>query len=74
MDEDPGFLYDADGNPYHGVGARIYQDSDGTLIRYCPNCGLGPVAPHMRAAMEKYAQNRVESGWAHKHEKPIRPG
>ena len=36
-------LYDADGNPFHMAGTRIYCDTDGTLYYICPHCREHPV-------------------------------
>ncbi len=54
------YLYDADGNPFHSAGTRIYRDVDGELIYDCPCCGRHWVPSHKVSEMENYALSPVE--------------
>lgn len=56
MQTQTGFLYDADGNPFHSEETTIYRDVDGSLIYVCPQCGEGYVPSRQARTLEKYAQ------------------
>jgi hypothetical protein len=54
----PQVVYDANGNPFHLPGTRIYEESDGELTFVCPHCGLRPVPRHMVSDLAKHARKR----------------
>lgn len=49
---------DANGQPSHLPGTRIYREEDGTLTLDCPHCGTRLVPRHREKTLEKFAQPR----------------
>jgi len=53
------FIYDANGNPFHLEGTKIWRTADGTLMFRCPSprCGEKPVPARLIRELAKYARN-----------------
>jgi hypothetical protein len=50
------FIYDANGDPFHLAGTRIYWDPDGALVYDCPHCGHHLMPLHLVAELARYAE------------------
>jgi len=51
-------LYDANGNPFHLPGTRIYEEPDGDLTYECPHCPPRRVPSQLVGGLAKYAEKR----------------
>jgi len=49
---------DANGQPCHLAGTKIYLEEDGTLTLECPHCGTRPVPRHREEALKQFARPR----------------
>jgi hypothetical protein len=54
-------IFDANGNPFHLPGTRIYLEPDGHLTYECPRCGVHRVPRHLVKDLAKYAVERATS-------------
>lgn len=57
------FLFDADVNPFHVAGTRIYREPDGALSYECPHCGQRWVPRRLMNDLAKYATERGVTWW-----------
>jgi len=49
------FILDADSDPFHLPGTKIYRDEYGMLFYECPHCGRHAVPRYREAGLRRYA-------------------